>query len=181
MVQSRTTERIGGKAIKVGRGPIAALVLAAAVAGTVFGTNLVNEEKYAGVVAQDRAAVVRTAESATETGSTTNTVFLGSPFDSDASTRGYSTASGIVVSSVIEVVANPTGASFDCYLNRADQGTGAGLQLVQNLSTTGATVVYQSGHLIGPDHGIGCNTTDRINSNTSLKAGGLFLQSLITE
>lgn len=165
--------------MKLGRGPIATAVLAVAALGTYFGTNLVNPEQHVGIVAEDRALAVMDVDSEFSSGSTTNTVFLNSPFNADAADRGYTTGSGANVMALIEIVTNPTGASFDCYFGRADTGTGAGVLIATNISQTGTIVLIGSGHTVGPDRGYGCNTTDRIKSTTLLKGGGVFLRSAV--
>lgn len=179
MVSNSHTSRIPGRAVKIGRGPITAGLLTLAVLGTYFGVNLISTEDFVGQCAQDRCQSVVAAESVTETGATTNTLWLDQPFGSGAAIRGYETGSGVNLSLVLDVVANPTNANFDCYWGREDTGTGAGISVIQNLSATGTIVVQMSGAVVGPDMGLGCNTTSRIKSNTRIEAVGVFLNSAV--
>lgn len=178
-MQPSQVQKTPRQGIKIGLTPVIAAVLTTAVAGTFFGTNLVNDRGSAGVVAVDRALAVMDVTSTYESGSTTNTIWLNSPFDADALTRGYKVGSGVNVLSFIDIVANPTGASFDCYLGKRDSATGAGIMIAHNKSVTGTIIPFASGSILGPTDGIGCNTTSRIKSNTLLKAGGVTLRSAV--
>ena len=179
MVLNSQQSRVPGTSLKIGRGPITAGLLALAAAGTYFGINLVSPEKHAGLCAQDRCVVHNTAESVAQSGSTLNTLFLASPFNEDADELGYRTGTSALVALVIDVIENPTGASFDCSITTEDSGTGSGIPIAQNITGTGTIVVTVSGSLVGPDRGIACNTTDNITSSTRLEADGLFLQSAV--
>lgn len=178
-INNTQVERIGGKGVKAGRGPVLASLLALAVSGTMFATNFVSDQSHAGVCAGDRCQVVHTAVSTFETGSTTNTLFLSSPFDASASDRGYQTGTGINTLFVLDLVTNNTNASFDCYLGKADTGTGAGTLVFSNVAGTGTIMKTMSGQIVAANKGFGCNTTARIKSNTVLKAAGVFVRSSV--
>ena len=165
--------------MKLGRGPIATAILAVAALATYFGTNLVNPDPNVGIVAKDRALVVIDVTSEFSTGASTNTLFLNSPFDANADDRGYVTGTGFAISGLIEIVANPTGASFDCYYGTADTSTGAGVSIRVDVSATGTIIPVGTGHVIASGFGYGCNTSGNITSSTVLKAGGVFLKSAV--
>jgi len=179
MVQNSLTARIAGRAVKIGNTPIPAWLLALAIAGTYFGANLVNSDWFVGVCAKDRCEASVAAESVTETGATTNTLWVDQPFGSGAAVRGYRSASGVNTLLVLDLVTNNTNASFDCYWGREDSATGSNVLAVSNLSGTGKTIVHMSGSVVGPDMGFGCNTTSRIKSNTRLEVFGTFVNSTV--
>lgn len=179
MVSNSQTSRVPGKAVKIGRGPVAAGLLALAAVGTWFGVNLVSEEPHAGMCAQDTCMAVNTAESETQTGATLNTLFLASPFDADADERGYKTATSATLILTVSINANPTNASFDCSIVKEDAGTGSGLPIFTNLTGTGTFVKTMTGTIIAPDKGLACNTTGRITASTDLEAYGVFINSSV--
>lgn len=179
MVNNLQTERIGGKALKIGRGPVAAAVLAAAAVGTFFGTNLVSEQKTVSVIAETRAFLVGTSTGSVNTGSVASydTLLLSSPFNADASTRGLQTGTGVSHYLQLDVVANPTGASFDCSkVAAADTGT-SGTLYFNNISVTGSVNTYDTKVVLGPTEYVKCGTLDTVITGTTLRLRGLFSDS----
>lgn len=181
MVQNSQTSRIPGQAVKIGRGSITAGLLTLAVAGTYFGSKLVNQDDNVGLCAGFRCMAVAEATSTTDSGATTNTLWLDQAFGSGSTENGYKTGSSSMLFLELDVVSNPTGANFDCYLGRKNTATGSGIPVFSNVSASGAIKKQMSGSLLGPDMGIGCNTIGHVRSNTVIKAAGVFLRSAVVD
>ncbi len=180
MQTSPQVKREPKRNLTLGRGSIAGWALASIIAGTYFGTNLVNTDTDAvGLVLENHAVALRETESVFATGATTNTLFLATPFSSGTN-LGYKTGTSSTIMVMIEVVANPTGAIFECVAQvAANSGTGGGVALFPSFSATGTTMKAMSGTILGVVKGYACNTRDRIKSTTKLRASGLFLRSSV--
>ena len=179
MVNSSSVTRIPGKAAKVGKGVIAAAVVALAGVGTIFGLNLVSERSNVGLVAETRALMVAHSTGSVVGSGSTAAAYLPSPFDANASRLGYRTGSGVAHYYQVDVVANPTGASFDCGPVNA-RNSGSGNVWFNNVSATGTIARVWSGSTVNSTQGFGCYTRSRVTSTTRLRVRGLYTDSDVT-
>jgi len=173
---------VAGSTLKVGKGPILTSILALAVAGSAFLGNVVFRGDTGGIIAGTRAAIISAnTGSVLGSGSTVSTVYLPSPFAAGASRFGYRTGSGVGTYFQLDIVANPTAASWDCHRTVGKStGTASTTAIFTNVAATGSINVSQTALTFGPTQGIACHTLGRINSTTNLRLRSLFSDSDVT-
>src|SRR4051812_16115030 len=105
-----------GNVLRVGKSPVAAVIMSLVTAGTVVGTNFVGRNPNSSFIAETSSYLTPAWAAATNTGGLAkyDTIRLASPFGSGATAKGLRAGTGVVRYLQLDIIANPKAVALDC-------------------------------------------------------------------
>lgn len=185
MQPNSSLRRVGPGILVGGTAGIATTILTLAIGGSVFfqGNVVGDTAKNANpsFIAGVRAIMTPAIATSTATGGLAkyDTIYLSSPYNSTASTRGLRTGSGVYRYLQLDIVANPTGAQITCTKVKGVHTATGGTVLLSG-TATGSIATYSTPVVTGPTEGIKCGMGTNPKSAFSAVLRGIAGDSDVT-